>query len=64
MVAGHAGPPGSSMTPSARRSSSPAPPSTSCHRDLVRDVISVGTGCQVRPAPVLEDPEPGIELLA
>ena len=30
------------------------------HRDLVRDVISVGTGRQVRPAPVLEDPEPGV----
>ena len=34
------------------------------HRDLVRDVIRVGAGRQVRPAPVLEDPELGIELLA
>ena len=33
------------------------------HRDLVRDVISVGTGRQVRPAPVLEDPEPGVDVL-
>ena len=61
---GTPGPPGSAMTPSALAVLVAGPAVDELHRDLVRDVISVGTGGQVRPAPVLEDPEPGIELLA